>query len=1425
MLLVVSLTVIGKVVVDALQDNNEGKITVNKTATKEIGEENNEVFGRKANVTLSVTGNEFTTSSSLDVVLVLDRSSSMHKNGSSKLSDAKSAAIELVNNLFANNTEDRTVVQMGVVTFGKTVIDKWSNSTLSSNKNDITNKINAITSDDSDIPGNTNGQGTNIQSGLAKANELLKNSTAKNKVVILLTDGEPTLFDYEGETFGTSNSDSEVCIEYSETETEKVCSFGECEDQPKCITKKKPSDAAKTEANILKNDENKVTIYSVGFGLKDNRYDSNDTKQSKKNAREFLQAVATKTESPYYLLAENKDELTKSFSDIVSSITSIAKDVVVTDTVPAGFSLDKEGLKNTYGDKVSTTENADGTTTITWNIGELKVTEDPTLTYQVTAKEDYYGGMYTNVTAVLTGTATEGNPAYPDGKIMETFPMPEVAIPMVTEDDSYTAKLGEILTIAKENGILKNDSKTKLTDGDNTTVTDEIIIKNTSCGNISDITVNADGSFTYQPNSTCYGKNNNKVTFDYEVKSTVTINGVPTTVISNTSTITLDLTKDNSGVKDPEVTKINDNGSTTNNLTEAFNYTIEYHTTVENHVGNATVTITDTLPYELDTTKNNILDGGIYNPETKTITWIVPINNINTYEQQNHMINIVKHISVFYKDIPTDVETIENKVSVITNIDTTPVETTQETKVSRGNLIVEYVDNLGNSLLDTITSNGLVESLYTTSANNIEIINNVEYVLIATKVNGEKLEEKTNNYSSVYVEGTTTVTYVYYKNTGKIIPEDTSIEKEGTNKVTSTEGEFIYTITYNSKIENYIGNANVTIVDNLPSAIDESKSILDGGTYNATNNTITWEIPYTGIDTSKTGAYPIEIVKNIKVVFTDLNAADRTVTNEVVGTIATSKSTDEQYDQKVTALEVKGTVIAKYVDTNNNELTTSITTTDLVGNDYTTVEKTIDGYKFIRVDGEKIGKYIEGTITVTYVYYKVEGNIDPTKNTITKTGTDKVTTVESPFDYTITYNTTISDYIGDATVTITDTLPYEIDLKKSNLNGGDYDKTTKTITWTEEVTNIDTNANGDKTIIITKNIQVVYIGLEPTTRVVTNKVIGKVQTSLSEKETTPATKDTAVEVSGTVTAHYITTTGDILTNPVTTTQLVGNVYTTEEKQFDNYELVEVKGERVGKYTVEPIEVTYIYYKETGEITQNTIEKTGTEAITSKDTKFNYTIQYKTEINQYIGNATVTIIDKLPQKIDVTTSDLAGGTYDEESLTITWILTYKNINTHVNGIYKIEETKNLILVYEDLDITVDEITNEVTATVKTDISENTKEDDATTEINVMGTVTAIYIDEEGNELIVPVTQTGKVGTNYATEEKQFDSYELILINGEETGEYVEGEITVTYIYAKLGKGGDVEVLPPQTGVETTDNMSFNLFTVLFAGILILVKKII
>ena len=69
----ISLTMIGNFVVRALDNNDEGKISLNKTASKK-----DDTYGRSADVVLDVSASKFTKSTTIDVVLVLDRSTSMN---------------------------------------------------------------------------------------------------------------------------------------------------------------------------------------------------------------------------------------------------------------------------------------------------------------------------------------------------------------------------------------------------------------------------------------------------------------------------------------------------------------------------------------------------------------------------------------------------------------------------------------------------------------------------------------------------------------------------------------------------------------------------------------------------------------------------------------------------------------------------------------------------------------------------------------------------------------------------------------------------------------------------------------------------------------------------------------------------------------------------------------------------------------------------------------------------------------------------------------------------------------------------------------------------------------------------------------------------------------------------------------------------
>lgn len=123
-----------------------------------------------------------------------------------------------------------------------------------------------------------------------------------------------------------------------------------------------------------------------------------------------------------------------------------------------------------------------------------------------------------------------------------------------------------------------------------------------------------------------------------------------------------------------------------------------------------------------------------------------------------------------------------------------------------------------------------------------------------------------------------------------------------------------------------------------------------------------------------------------------------------------------------------------------------------------------------------VGIIEASTVKEVIYYYKLKEN-----STIEKQGPLKINSITNNIDYDISYKVAIKDYIGNAKITIVDTLPYEINEEKSNISNGVYDKENLTITWTgtyDTTTNILTwdnpNAieNEDVKILEDGNIQI-----------------------------------------------------------------------------------------------------------------------------------------------------------------------------------------------------------------------------------------------------------------------------------------------------------------------------------------------------------------
>lgn len=156
--------------------DNPGSLNLTKTAEPVEGTAN------RWRVTLTLEGKDLQAETSSDIVLVIDTSGSMKekKNNVTRMEAAQSAAKKFVNTLLGAGGS----TQIAVVSFATdvTVHNQTSPFKGYSEKGSLISAIDGLKADG----------GTFTQAGLRRARLLLQNSTADNRYIVLLSDGEPT---------------------------------------------------------------------------------------------------------------------------------------------------------------------------------------------------------------------------------------------------------------------------------------------------------------------------------------------------------------------------------------------------------------------------------------------------------------------------------------------------------------------------------------------------------------------------------------------------------------------------------------------------------------------------------------------------------------------------------------------------------------------------------------------------------------------------------------------------------------------------------------------------------------------------------------------------------------------------------------------------------------------------------------------------------------------------------------------------------------------------------------------------------------------------------------------------------------------------------------------------------------------------------
>ncbi len=194
--------------------------------------------------------------------------------------------------------------------------------------------------------------------------------------------------------------------------------------------------------------------------------------------------------------------------------------------------------------------------------------------------------------------------------------------------------------------------------------------------------------------------------------------------------------------------------------------------------------------------------------------------------------------------------------------------------------------------------------------------------------------------------------------------------------------------------------------------------------------------------------------------------------------------------------------------------------TGTIGDIYgTSVLKNIPSkYKLYEEPANSSGTMTKLPIHVNYYY--IENGVGITQS-ITKNGTQIITSKDEEINYKIKYTASVENYIGNVEITITDTLPYKLDEEKMQeayskvhpdsqaenwleemLNGGQYNADARTITWTYKEGAID-KAEEERIINIEKDIIVIFEGVNINETIITNTVKGSIYLDATEQfETT-----------------------------------------------------------------------------------------------------------------------------------------------------------------------------------------------------------------------------------------------------------------------------------------------------------------------------------
>ena len=309
--------------------------------------------------------------------------------------------------------------------------------------------------------------------------------------------------------------------------------------------------------------------------------------------------------------------------------------------------------------------------------------------------------------------------------------------------------------------------------------------------------------------------------------------------------------------------------------------------------------------------------------------------------------------------------------------------------------------------------------------------------------------------------------------------------------------------------------------------------------------------------------------------------------------------------------------------------------------------------------------------------------------------------------------------------------------------------------------------------------------------------------------TYPATGTTVVTYeyrrndAGDVTVHHYidgTTTPLAPDTTLNGTNKLGLPYTTTDHNIPNYTLVSVPSNANGTFTTGNQTVTYYYRRnDAGNVVVHHLEAGTTTSVAPNETLSGVGKSGMTYTTNPASVTNYTVVSARP--IDYTGTYPNSGQRDvyyyytrDNAADVTVKYVEQGTGTPLSGDDVLGGTNKLGLPYTttEKNITDYELVAQPSnkngtflSTPQTVIYEYRRKP--------AGDVTSVYVDEGGNQIDIPETQsgTGKLGLPYTTTRKTIPNYTLVSVPSNENGTFVPGPQTVTYVYRR-NDAGDVTV---------------------------------